>query len=189
MTLGRYGYPFFEARALGTLYWYRLAVANTQGWGPYGAWVSFTTKNNVPSPPNSFAAVATGNTTGSASWTAPTALNGSTLTGYTIRVAPNRDFGSGVQVFTVASGVLVKALDGLQPGSQYFVQAWANTVSGPGSYSSIATFTTTGTAPGATPFWLRVAGIWKAGIVWIKVGGVWRKGTPWVKVAGVWRKL
>ena len=92
-------------------------------------------------------------------------------------------------MFTVASGVLVKALDGLQPGSQYFVQAWANTVSSPGSYSSIATFTTTGTAPGATPFWLRVAGIWKAGIVWIKVGGVWRKGTPWVKVAGVWRKL
>ena len=189
VTLGRFGYPFLSGLTANTLYWYRLAVANVQGWSGYGPWVSFTTKSNVPVPVGSAAAVQTGNTTGNATWTAPSNLNGSVLSGYTIRIAPNRDFGSGAQTYTVGSGVLSKAFDGLQPGTQYFVQIWSNTNNGFGSYSQILTFTTTGTAPGATPFWVRVSGVWKPGVVWVRVGGVWKQGTPWVRVAGVWKKL
>jgi hypothetical protein len=187
-TLGRYGLPFFTGLSANTLYWYRLAVQNVQGWGAYGPWVSFTTKSNVPGPPATGPTIsAIGNNGATATWTAPSTLNGATVTGYTVRISPTPDFGTGVLVYSQAT--LSKVFDGLQPGTQYFVQVWSNTNNGIGSYSNVVSFTTTGTAPGNKPIWVRVAGAWKFGVIWVKVGGVWKQGIPWVKVAGSWKKL
>ncbi|QIN93915.1 minor tail protein [Microbacterium phage Arete] len=188
-TLDRYGLPFMAGLTANTTYWYRISVENVMGWSAWGPWVSFATKNNVPSAPASVSVNGITNTTAQLNWAAPTNLYGSTITGYTIRVAPNRDFGTGVAVYNLAAGVTNKVMDGLQPGTEYYAQIWANTSNGFGSYSTVQTFTTTGTAPGAKPLWVRVAGVWRPGIPWVKVNGVWRQGVIWRKVSGVWRKL
>ena len=143
----------------------------------------------MPGPPASVNLSGITNTLAQLNWAAPANLYGSTVTGYTVRVAPNRDFGTGVVVYNLASSVTNKVMDGLQPGTEYFAQVWSTTSNGFGSYSAIQSFTTTGTAPGAKPMWVRVAGAWRPGTPWVKVTGVWRQGVAWVKVAGVWRKL
>ncbi|URM86425.1 minor tail protein [Microbacterium phage Gshelby23] len=188
-TLGRNGLPFLSGLTANSTYWYRVSVQNVAGWSAWGPWVSFATKSNVPGPPASVSVSGITNTTAQLNWAAPANLYGSTVTGYTVRVAPNRDFGTGVVVYNLASSVTNKVMDGLQPGTEYFAQVWSTTSNGFGSYSAIQSFTTTGTAPGAKPLWVRVAGVWRPGIPWVRVNGVWRQGVAWVKVAGVWRKL
>ena len=80
-------------------------------------------------------------------------------------------------------------MDGLQPGTKYYVQVWSNSNNGLGSYSPVTSFTTTGTAPSASSMWVRVGGVWRQGTLHLRVGGVWKAVTPWVRVSGSWRKL
>ena len=188
-TLGRYGLPFMSGLVANTTYWYRIAVQNVAGWSAWGPWISFATKSNVPGPPASVSVSGITDTTAQLNWAAPSNLYGATITGYTIRVAPNRDFGTGVVISSLGPDITNKVMDGLQPGTEYFAQVWSATSNGFGSYSAVQSFTTTGTAPGAKPMWVRVAGAWRPGTPWVKVTGVWRQGVVWRKVAGVWRKL
>ncbi|USH45479.1 minor tail protein [Microbacterium phage DoTi] len=188
-TLNRYGLPFMAGLTPNTTYWYRLSVENVAGWSAWGPWVSYSTKSDVPSPPSSVSVSGITNTTAQLNWAAPANSYGASITGYTVRVAPNRDFGTGVVVYNLGSGVTNKVMDGLQPGTEYFAQVWSTTNNGFGSYSTVQAFTTTGTAPGAKPVWWRVAGAWRPGTPWIRVNGVWRQGVAWIKIAGVWRKL
>ena len=189
VTVGRYSNAFMTGLPTGATRYFRMAVANTLGFGPYGDWVPFTTKNNVPNPPTSLAASLLANTTARLAWVAPSALNGSTIISYSLRVATNADFSAGLQSFSVPAGTLLKDLDGLQPGTTYHSQVWANTANGPGSYSTVISFVTTGVAPNPTSWWQRVAGSWKPGVLWHRVGGVWKVVTPWQRVSGVWKKL
>jgi hypothetical protein len=191
VTAGTYRAAFFSGLTANTTYWYRLAVTNGGtggGIGPYGSWVSFTTKSNVPNPPGSVAASLLANTTARISWVAPTTLNGATINGYSLRVSSSPAFSTGSLVYTLGN-VLLQDLTGLQPGTTYYAQVWSTTTNGSGSYSTPISFLTTGTAPAPAAFWNRIAGIWKPGILWLRVAGVQKQVTPWIRVSGTWRKL
>ena len=123
-----------------------------------------------------------------ATWTAPSNLYGSTLTGYTVRAAPTPSFASATE-WTVGAAVLSKVMDGLQPGTTYYVQVFANSNNGVGSYSAVTQFTTTGTAPNPAAVWTRVGGVWRSGTLYLRVAGVWKPVVPWQRIGGVWRKL
>jgi hypothetical protein len=182
--------PLLSGLTPGTTYYVALrghSLGAGGSFGAYGAWVSFTTLSNVPNPPTGLTASSITNTTATLSWTAPSNLYGATLLSYALRVAPVSSFGSGLQAFTPAG--VSQALTGLQPGTTYYCQVWTNTNNGIGSYSTVYTFTTTGTAPTATSFWMRIAGVWKSGKLWMRVSGVWKLTTPWQRVSGTWRKL
>ena len=190
-TVGEYVAAFMSGLPVGTQYYYRMAVKNSgEGaqWSDYGPWVSFTTKSNVPGPPGAPTISAVSDNQATATWTAPGSLNGSTITGYTIRVSSLPSFSSS-STWTVGAAVLTKLLDGLQPGTKYYVQVWSNSNNGLGSYSTVPTFTTTGVAPSASSVWTRVGGVWRQGTLYLRVGGVWKAVVPWVRIGGVWRKL
>ena len=189
VTAGAFRPALLSGLTIGATYYVRLAVANQAGWGPYGPWVSFSTKNNVPNPPGSVVVNTITNTTARVNWTAPTTLNGSTILNYQLRVAINADFSAGLQTFTIPAGTLLQNLDGLQPGTTYYAQLWANTNNGNGSMTTPAAFTTTGTAPNASSLWMRISGVWKPGTLWHRVSGTWRQVTLWQRISGVWRKL
>lgn len=188
--VGGFRQPFLQGLAPGTLYYVRLLVGNSGfggGPGPYGAWVSFTTRGDVPSPPQSLAASLLANTTARLSWAAPVNLYGATVLGYGLRIASDPAFAKSLQSFSGAGSPL--DLTGLQPGTTYYAQAWANTSNGFGSYSAPISFLTTGTAPAPSATWTRVAGSWRPGTLFLKVAGSWRAATPWIRVAGIWRKF
>ena len=191
VTTSGYFPAFMSNLTAGATTYYRMAVLNSgEGatWSAWGEWTSFVTKNNVPGPtgPPTFSAIS--NNAATASWTAPSNLYGSTLIGYTVRAAPSPSFASSTE-WTVGAASLSKVMDGLQPGTTYYVQVFANSNNGVGSYSSLAQFTTTGSAPNPAAVWMRVGGAWRSGTLYLKVAGVWKPVVPWQRVAGVWRKL
>lgn len=189
VTEGGYRPTLLQDLTPGTTYYVRLAVQNSgdgSGWGPYGEWVSFTTRSDVPTAPQSLVATATGETTGSASWTAPADMLGSSLLSYTVRLAADPSFATGLVIKSVTD--LSTTFDGLQKGTKYYVQVMAASTNGNGSFSSIESFTTDGIAPTPDAAWMRVAGAWRSGKLWLRVDGTWRLVTPWTRVDGVWRK-
>jgi hypothetical protein len=180
--------PFLQELTPGTTYFFKMLVRNSLGASPYGPWVSFTTRTDVPTPPTSVAVSAITETTATASWAAPADLLGSALWGYTVRFAQNTAFSKGLLEFTLDDGEFSQELTGLLPGTNYHVQVHAISANGPGSRSPIVSFTTLGTAPGAKAVWLRVAGAWKGGTMWMRVAGVWKQVTLWQRIDGTWRK-
>jgi len=190
--IGSYRAPLMTWLGPGVTYYYRLAVANSApggGWSDWGPWVTFTTRSNVPGiiPELWFEDIT--DTTTEVNWDEPFALNGATLLGYSLRVALNSSFSSGLLTFTTGATTTLKVLDGLLPGTTYYAQAWSESSNGFGSYSPIFSWTTTGTAPIAQGFWKRIAGVWRPGTMWKRIEGVWRQGTMWQRVSGVWRKF
>ena len=176
----------------GTTYHYRIAAYNNVeggGWGPYGAWQSFTTKPNVPSAPTGLAASSITNGTANLSWALPSALNGAILQSIQLRVGSNPSLGTDQQNFSFAPNVTNQALGGLKPNTTYYAQVWSQSNNGLGSASPIISFTTTGGSGGVKPEWIKVNGVWKKVTqVWIKVNGVWKPvTTSWQKRGGVWR--
>jgi hypothetical protein len=180
--------PFLQGLTPGTTYYFKMLVRNSLGASPYGSWVSFTTRTDVPTPPTAFQVTAVTETTALASWEAPADLLGSALWGYSLRFAQNKAFSKGLLEYTRSEGELSQALTGLLPGTDYHVQVYAISANGPGSRSPIVSFKTLGTAPGAQAVWLRVAGVWKGGTMWMRVGGVWKQITMWQRISGTWRK-
>jgi hypothetical protein len=180
--------PFLQLLTPGITYYFKMLVRNSLGASPYGPWVSFTTRTDVPTPPISFRVDDITETTATAYWDAPVDLLGSALWGYSVRFAQNKAFSKGLLEYTRNEGELSQALTGLLPGTDYHVQVNAISSSGPGSRSPIVSFKTLGTAPGAQAIWLRVAGTWKGGAMWMRVGGIWKQVTLWQRVNGSWRK-
>lgn len=184
---GTYRQILLVGLSAGTSYWFRLAVANSTGWSDWGAWVNFTTKSNVPTPPQSVAVTSITDSTASVTWAAPANLLGSTLISYTVRLAKDQTFATALQTQVVAADQISSAFSGLTAGTTYYAQVWANSNNGFGSYSSPVSFTTTGTSP-FSGLWLRTGGVWRNGLLWIRVAGIWRTAVLWERVGGVWRR-
>jgi hypothetical protein len=180
--------PFLQLLTPGTTYYFKMRVYNSLGASPYGSWVSFTTRSDVPYPPISFLVDDITETTATASWEPPVSLLGSTLWGYSLRFAQNKAFSIGLLEYTRDESELSQALTGLLPGTTYHVQVNAISANGPGSRSPIVSFTTLGTAPGAQAVWMRVAGVWRGGTMWMRVAGTWKQVTMWQRINGTWRK-
>ena len=159
------------------------------GWGPKGGWVRFTTRSDVPTPPDPVTISNIDDYSALLTWGEPDDLLGSTPLGYTIRVASNKSFSVGAFSLTDAfdSG-LSQGLSGLQPGSKYWVQLRMDSTNGPGSWSTPVSFTTTGQPPTPQATWMRVSGVWRTGKMWLRVAGTWREVTLWQKNSGTWRK-
>lgn len=184
--------PFLEGLTPGETYFVRLAVQNQGaggGWSPFGAWISFTTRSDVPTPPTPLTAINVGDTTATLLWDAPASMNGASALGYELRYATDPDFAKGLVSMALPPSVFQRVLTGLQPGTQYYAQLWLRTDNGNGGYSTIVSFQTTGVSPEAKPLWIRLAGVWRTGIWWIRLDEMWRTGIPWVKEDGVWKRL
>ena len=180
--------PFLQGLTPGTTYFFKMLVHNSLGASDYGPWVSFTTRADVPTPPTSVAVSAITETTAAVSWAAPADLLGSTLWGYSVRLAQNTAFSRGLLEYTSDGESFSQGLTGLLPGTNYHIQVNAISANGPGSRSPIVSFKTLGTAPVPQAVWLRVAGAWKGGTMWMRVSGVWKQVTLWQRINGTWRK-
>jgi hypothetical protein len=180
--------PFLQDLTPGTTYFFKMLVRNSLGSSAYGPWVSFTTRADVPTPPIFFQVSAITETTATASWAEPVDLLGSALWGYTLRLAQNNAFSTGLLEFTSDNGELSQAFTGLLPGTTYRVQVNAISANGPGSRSAIVSFKTLGTAPIPQDVWLRLAGVWKGGNMWLRVNSTWKPVTLWQRINETWRK-
>jgi hypothetical protein len=174
-----------------TVYYVAAAAYNTAiggGWGPYGSWVSFTTKNNVPNGPTGLSFTGITGTTATLQWTAPSDLNGSTILNSVILIATNPSMTANARTINVPAGSLSQVIDSLTPGTQYWVYVWTESNNGLGSYSAQATFTTTGGGGISSGVYYDVPGV---GIrfceVWYEppVGGVPKRCEVYYDVAGV----
>src|SRR5690606_21153203 len=114
----------------GTAYNVRVAARNHNGYGAWSTWLPFTTKNNVPTPPQNVTVSDIGDDTATVSWTAPANLLGSTIQSYTIRTALNPTFSQDLKTYTVTGPTLSRALTGLFPAMKHYVQVWSNSSNG-----------------------------------------------------------
>lgn len=76
-------------------------------------------------------------------------------------------------------------LNNLAPGKDHVVGVWAHNASPTnGGWSPMSLPTSFFTPPGAR---VRVAGVWRTGVVFVKVVGVWRMAIPYIRKDGSWR--
>lgn len=171
----------------GTVYYVSEAAFNTVaggGWGPYGSWSSFTTKNTVPNAPVLSLDSASG-TTATLKWVEPTDLNGSTIQEYKLLVARNKSLTQSPQEYTLDSDQLVRVVSGLSEGTTYYASVWTVSSAGLGSSSPVLSFATTGGGGSGSGVWIDVGGVPKFAEVWIDVAGVPKLCEVWIDVAGV----
>lgn len=182
--------PFLEGLLPATTYFFQMRVLNKQGGGPYGGWIEFTTRADVPTPPLTVTATGDGDSSVTITWAPPEDLMASELWGYSLVLAFNPSFSEGFLEFTLEEGATALALLDLPPSTTYYVRLHAISSEGPGSRSPVVSFTTTGPVvdPGK-PTWMRVAGEWKPGTLWMRVAGEWARVTSWIRVGGTWRKI
>lgn len=160
----------------GTTYYAMVIAHNAAGWSVWSGLRSFTTLN-VPTAPAAPTISNILSDSVTATWTAP-ANGGSAITGYTVQIATNAIFTTGLQSFTQVG--LSKVFTGLAPGVVHYVRVLATNAVGNSAYS---TTTTTETITGAM---VKVAGSWVPAKVWVKVGGVWLLAKVWKKTGGSW---
>ena len=162
-----------------TTYQYRVAAANSAGWGAYGAWKSFTTLSDAPSDMAAPTFSLITDTSFRMNWVAP-AMNGATFVNYKYDVSLTNTFGTTVATGTTTS--LFADIPGLTPGTKYFVRVRANATPNNGGYGSSAQ-TTTGIAPNSgMRTYACIDGVIKPGTLYTFVGGVRHQLRPMLGV-------
>jgi len=73
-------------------------------------------------------------------------------------------------------------IDGLVPGTMYYVWARVQNSVGWSPWSASASFRTVAGA------YIKVGTQWKIAVPYVRVGGVWKKAEPWVCNQGVWNR-
>lgn len=162
-----------------TTYQYRVAAANSAGWGAYGAWKSFTTLSDAP---NDMAAPTFSSVTDTSfrmNWVTP-AMNGASFVNYKYDVSLTNTFATLVTTGTTTA--LFADILGLTPGTKYFVRVRANATPNNGGYGS-SEQTTTGIAPNSgMRAYACIDGVIKPGTLYTFVGGVRHQLRPMLGV-------
>ena len=180
----RYAPVFVNNLPAGTWY-YRMAVKNDVvggGWSDWGAWVTVPLLTNVPGQVATFGSTATTDTTSQVYWTAPTVLNGATISSYQLRVARDLSFSTGLQTFSLPSTATFKDLTGLLPSTTHYAQIWPGSNNGPGGYSNIILIITAG-AP-TDGLYVNYGGTVKFNEVYMNDGGTIKRCTPYTNDGG-----
>jgi hypothetical protein len=185
VALGSYTTAFVNNLTAGT-YYLRMAVHNAVpggGWSDWGDWITITMATNVPTQVNSIVLSGVTDTQVTVTWAVPSSLNGSTLTGYFVRVAQDRTFATGLKTATVDASTLTATITGLTAGTTYFVQVWPTSNNGPGGYSNILSFITDATATDG--IYMNIGGTVKFCEVYINDAGTIKRCSPYQNVGGV----
>jgi hypothetical protein len=186
-TMAQWGPLRVTGLTEGTQYYVAEAAYNdavSGGWGPYGAWVPFTTLTTVPHPPTSLAFGSITNNTATATWAAPADLNGATIESYRLVIATDLAMTANVREIIVPDTSLSQVVDALTAGTQYYGRIYTMTDMGRGSIGGRVAFTTTGGSGTTSGVYIDVAGVPKFAEVWLDVAGVPKKCEVWVDVAG-----
>lgn len=187
-TVGFFGIFPITGLTPGSSRWYRLAAYNAAGWGPYGPWVQFTTKTNVPTHPMLPNVSSITSSSASVDWDEPADNLGSTLISYVLRVATNKGISQNVKTFTLPPAETSQALSPLAPATTYYYILHSISSNGLGSTIAIGSFTTTGGSDAPKRWWKRIDDVWRNGFWWKKIDGVWRRGIWWKRIDDVWRR-
>lgn len=126
-------------------YYVRVRAYNAYGWSD--SWsdaAQTTTAATVPGQVGGFALSSTSQSGAVVSWAAPS-NGGSAITGYTLQIATNTGFTTGLQ--TISASGTGYTLTGLTPGTQYYARVRANNAVGNGAYSTTLPFTTVSGKP------------------------------------------
>jgi YD repeat-containing protein len=132
----------------GDTYTFTVTAANGVGDSPESAHSNSVTVTSPPDPPTGVSASSVGDTV-TVSWSAPTRLNGSTLTGYIVTGTPLA--GPGSEVTTTVHDPLVTStvFTGLPGGTTYEFRVVATSDLGNSEPSAPSNSVTTESAPGA----------------------------------------
>ena len=124
----------------GTTYYYRVRATNTAGTGSYSSTNATTPSAAVaPGLVQSLSASATGQSTVSVSWNAPS--TGDTPFTYRVERATNSSFSSGRVTLVTAQSSTSRAVTGLSAGTLYYFRVRATNTAGTGSYTSTSATT------------------------------------------------
>jgi hypothetical protein len=166
-----------------TTYYFRVAAANSAGWGPYPAtWKSATTLDDTPDSIATPTFSAVTDTSFTAAWVAPN-MNGATFSAYRYELSTTSTFASLVTSGTTTS--LSQAFSGLTPGTRYYFRVRANASPANGGYGT-GNQKTTGIAPNSgLRAYSNVPGVgMRQGTLYANVGGVIRELRPMVNIGG-----
>lgn len=132
----------------GVKYYVRSRAHNGIGWSAWSAAVNFTTSSTAPSTPAAPVISDIVPTGCRVSWAAP-ASNGSAITGYTVQIATNSGFTTGVATFTPSPATNTYVdITTLSPGVTYWVRVLATNAIGSSAYGASVSFSTSATVPG-----------------------------------------
>ena len=185
-TRGSYNTIFMSGLTGNTDYYYRMRVHNAEGWSSWGGWYHFKTKA-TPSKPTSFDVNPLSSTTAEATWGPPANLYGSTVTSYTLRVAKNATFSSGLKSYTLSASATSYTITGLAEGSPYYAQIWANVAAGVGEYSDVVGFSTPAGGSASYGLYYDFGSGPVFCEVWYNDGGTWKLCEPYQNVSGDWK--
>lgn len=168
----------------GTTYYFWSQVHNALGWSPYGYRTSAKTLS-VPSAPPKLVISFVSPGSFRVSCVVPTSTGGSAITGYQVGYGLSS---AAPTTFIDLNTSPLTQVNGLKPGTTYYVWMRAKNVYGWGAWSIRYTVTTLAgvyifydSGTGWAHIWR-----WRIAVPYIKVSGVWKPAQPWRKGAGYW---
>lgn len=161
-----------------TRYYARVRASTSAFNGPYSSSVSDVTATERPSAPRSLHLTDVSPTEVTVAWTAPSSNGGLPILGYRVEVADNAAFAP-IAESRWPTGTSQK-VDGLVPGTKYYIRVYARNDDGYGPASSVIT---SETMPGV---WIGTGSDWRPAILWVGDGTSWVQAQAHVGKGGEW---